>query len=374
MFECRRAATSLVLSLALFSPVVTHADDQPVAGTKLKLKRSGSGKEKLTFISKDDAFPVAGIDPMVTGATIELFAQNGEEIEALSIPAGAAGWSAKSGGYAFKNPDAPGGSSQVKLFQMKHRGLKIIAASTAIGLASTSAPVAIRIRMETARVCSLFGAATIRRDETNRFEAANAPANALVDCYDGTILGVVPTCGDEIHSAGEECDGPLSCHDDVLGDLDCVVPGVANECTCCSNGFPSFLPCCQPSIVIPMAQLDKQCIPTSCAPPFQCGPGSMCQLDETCCSSLGSLCDSSFFGDLLTCCPGTICDRIQSLSLGVWLGCCIAAGDACENDTDCCSSVCEPGGTCAACAPDGAACGIVTPCCSGNCPNGVCVP
>src|SRR5690348_12884915 len=59
---------------------LAHAVDQPIAATKLLLKRSPSGKQTLTFVSKDPAFlfpTIGSADDPATGtpggATIELF-------------------------------------------------------------------------------------------------------------------------------------------------------------------------------------------------------------------------------------------------------------------------------------------------------------
>ncbi len=97
--------------------LATHAAalaaDQPIAGTRLTLKRSGSGT-KLVFVSKDPAFlfPTfgSGDDPSIGGATVDVFSA-AEGAAALGMPAGVGkpGWELKSTSpsYRFTNKTAP---------------------------------------------------------------------------------------------------------------------------------------------------------------------------------------------------------------------------------------------------------------------------
>jgi hypothetical protein len=345
---------------------LSHAQDAPVSAVKLKLRRSTSGTEKLVFVSKADPFVNMELfaDPSVTGVTIDLFSQAATEIATLTIPSGG-GWTQTPGeSYRFRNPDAPAGASPVKSFSLrKGHGLKIVAAETGLALTGTNGPVGIRLTLYDSRFCAHFDATTIRQDKPGSFSATNALSTALADCLDGSVAGILATCGDHILGTGEQCDGV--CTAGGQGPFGCVIPGAPNECTCCSNSYPQALPCCQPSLVYYVPN-SKICIPNSCEPPFECSPGDECLPDNTCCNGLGQICGTQQFTDL-PCCPGTICDRVVTNGSLLGVECCVASGDGCTNNSDCCTSVCQLDGTCAACTPAGAACGVNTPCCSGTC-------
>jgi len=81
-----------ITALAVVSLVGSaQPTDQPLAGTKIAIKRAGSGKETLGVVLKDPAllFPLFDElgDPTIYGLTIELFGAGGERAT-FAVPAG----------------------------------------------------------------------------------------------------------------------------------------------------------------------------------------------------------------------------------------------------------------------------------------------
>lgn len=354
MVQCMAIKTVRIIAMvALVCSVggaTASAADVPLSADKLTLRRNANGHETLVFTSRDDAvesLSFGGDNPSWTGVTIDLLAQHGVEIATLTIPPenGEGRWTTTGGVtdppvFRYKNPEAPLGETAVRSFQLDFRrlSLKIVADAAGLALTGPSGPVGIRVTLGNARGCAHFDAATTRKDKARLFSAVHASSSALPDCYDNSVAGVPPLCGDHLSSANEQCDG--SC---PIGGFGCVVPTASNECTCCSNGFPSSLPCCQPSKVWYPAPNAKFCYPNSCAPPFQCASADVCQPDDTCCHGLGTICATAQLGNLLDCCAGTICARGTSTPAGPALACCVPSGNACTNSADCCSDDCSSG-------------------------------
>jgi len=359
------------VAVLLLGVETTHALDQGVAGLSLLVKRSTSGKEKLVVVLKDPAllFPAMGSsdDPTVAGLRVELFPGNGGPGAALVIPPGLAAthWKTKSGtgktaSYKFVNRQAPDGVSEIRGALLREgRVLKVVARGAGLALAGPQGSVGVRITSGDVRNCALFDAPSIRRDEAGLFKARKSttvPADCAAASIDGTVQ-----CGDHVVDPPETCDVPLPPAGESLS---CVPAGEPYECTACGGG--SFLPCCGPSVIIPSPG-STHCISTSCAPPWRCNPGDQCLPDGSCCEALGEPC-GSFIGvfPLLSCCPGTECNKGHASGLA--LACCVPEGGACAADDDCCSNACGSGGTCDPCLANGAACSSGgTDCCSHIC-------
>ncbi len=341
------AVVSLVGSAAF-----AQTTDQPLAGTKIVVKRASSGKETLNVVLKDPAllFPLFDElgDPTISGLTIELFGAGGERAT-LAVPAGIGkpGWKRVGGNlnrYVFKNPEAPGGVSEVATIVIRQgRGLQLKAKRTGLTLAGPQGSVGVRVTTGELRNCALFGAATISTDEGGRFIAKDAPASALTSCATGSLGGVVQ-CGDGVVDApSEECDGPGSCST-VFGNIDCMPPGVPGECTCCGGQCGDVAGCCGPGIrpVPAPGPCNESCISTSCESPWTCSPGYDC-VGGGCCGTAGAFCVNTLFNITMPCCAGKVCGRFVGQFFGA---CCVPNGGACATNTDCCSNVCGVGGTC----------------------------
>jgi len=409
-----------VLVILMLASGAAWALDRAVVGQKILIKRASSGKEKLVVFLKDPAllFPAIGgaDDPSASGMLIELLPGNGDPTAAFIMPPGLGrpGWTPKdrnTDSYKFVNRDAPDGISEVRVASLREgRLLKIVATRTGLALASRALSVGVRVTTGALRNCALFTTPTIQRDEAGLFKARKAPPP--VDCQTATLLGQAGPpvcgdgiitgpeecdgpgtcavggdgcaapgavsectccpgpcpveCGDGIINGSEECDGPNSCPGQPVGLDQCVLAGAPNECTCCSDTCPfQSGGCCQPSVFIPEAgACGGVCIPSTCTPPFSCGPGAQCLPDESCCVPAGTGCYLSIFNmGLLSCCPGSTCGKPDVIGLA----CCLPEGGACASDAECCSDSCNSGGTCDACLANGAACTDSLRCCSLDC-------
>lgn len=169
-------------------------EDHPISAGKLLLKRSSSGKETFVLSSSDAAFPFPPVgsddDPSTNGATVEVLSATGEHTK-YTLPPGPgsrAGWAVKTGtvaSYRYRNGDAPGGPTPVRLLRLKEgKNFKVVSRRVGLALLEAQDSVAIRISNGKNRVCALFGPGNslILRDETGRFQAKNASTSAIADC------------------------------------------------------------------------------------------------------------------------------------------------------------------------------------------------
>lgn len=209
----RSAVALLVVAFGVLPMASANALDQPVSGQSLSLKRSGSGREKLQFASKDPAVlfpPIGGADdPTTNGATIELFSPDFPTTVTFNVPAGAGvpGWTAKMATYSsYKYVDKlAGGVTPISLVQLKQgKMLKLAGKSTGFPLNGATGPIGIRITIGSLRTCALFTADTIKKDGIAIFRADKAPAPA--DCDDAT-LGAYDPGACETGSIGAGCGG-----------------------------------------------------------------------------------------------------------------------------------------------------------------------
>lgn len=363
-------AVSVVIA-GLAGPIAAHATDQPIAGAKLVLRRSGT-REKLVFVSRDPAtlFPaIGGNDDPATGtpggATLDIFSEN-EGRATFDLPAGlgSPGWrvkdTARSHVFAYDNKAAPAGPSAVrKLALTDEKRLRIAAKRTGVPLGTPQGSVAIRVTMGSLRSCALFDATTVVRDEIGRFTARNAVATAMVDCEDPTLGGTTTSststttttlqavCGDgTVNQASEDCDPPdeEACSADF--GLSCRLPGGPNGCRCCSQSLCAPLDglyCCGPAICLRGMTpggvgLCTSSVPTCdpnlafCEPPLVCSAGS-------CCSPPTEYCQAPALGLDFPCCPPAVCAAPDPAGLR----CCLSAGAFCAGDASCCSGSCDAG-------------------------------
>lgn len=384
-----RRAVAIALAVAVAAPALADVVDHPIAGAKLVMKASPSGKQKLIFQSKDPNFPfpphLGDGDPTQMGTvTIEILTPG--------VPAGTEfvvwpnsiqpGWTYKEGSvraYKYKRAKDVVVATTIKGMQIKEgRGVTVLGDATGIPLDGARGTVAIRISNGVGtkhRACASFGGAAVTKDVPGAFTGKNASATGLVDCSLASLTGATPVCGDgEVNQENEGCDGAAACE---IDGLECRPPGAPGECGCCSDGYPSAAPCCNPSsIAIYYPPMDKTCIPTGCTPPYTCRGGDECRSDETCCSTNGgNYCMQAYAPPFINtmvssvaCCAGLECSR-PAFPLGVV--CCGSAGTACGGDGECCTGHCQSG-TCEACRSGGGACGNPAECCSGSCTSGVC--
>jgi hypothetical protein len=246
-----RFVALLVVAAFLAAPADSSATDQPIAGKKLLIKRSGSGAEKLVWISKDPAFlfPALGgaDDPAETaGAVVDIFSENEVADGQLTMPAGLGnpGWMKKDASidlYKFVNPSSPAGISVVKVALLKQgKLLKIVAKATGLALTGTQGSVGIRLTTGTLRSCAIFSAAngTIVKDEADRFIAKDASTLGVPDCGDATLGGGVGTTT-TTSATSTSTSGPTTTTSTTLADwgLSCFASGDCGPSFCPANGL-----------------------------------------------------------------------------------------------------------------------------------------
>lgn len=189
----------LVFTVATAALLVTagaRAADRPIAGLKLQLRRAPSGRQTLSFLSRDAAFPFPAAggpdDPTAAGMTVELFSATDPQRPAFHTLTGIGkpGWKAVTGKYTYRNPHAVPGATSVKSVVLQQgRTMKIQGVDTGLALVGSQARVAIRVTTGGLRSCAVFGSGTIRRDAAGIFLAAGAAVPDVPDCSDASLTG-----------------------------------------------------------------------------------------------------------------------------------------------------------------------------------------
>jgi hypothetical protein len=359
----RSLSAAFVISLSVCT--AAQAVDRPIDGQRLVLKKVGAGT-KLTFVSRDPAFLFPAIggadDPATVGATVELFSQS-EGQASLDMPAGVGnpGWNAASGSpssHRFRNGDAPGGISAVRVAVLREgKVLKIVAKDAGLPLAGVQGAVGIRITTGTLRSCARFAGSAIRRDLPGIFVGSNSNLGDLSSCSDGVMSGQ-PECGEFGYPfCGGTCPANTTC---VAGTGACHC--VSLDATPCGETSPvcgGTCPAGEQCAAVGPEPAFKQCVclPTGSTP---CGdPGA-----PVC----GGACPS-----------GTACKPVRSLPIfGGGLGCsCNPPGPCGKGGADCPNGfACSPMNPQAICAPiECFGTATTYPTCGGTCVSGaLCQP
>lgn len=396
----RRACVGMLLALTTIA--VVDAAERPIGASKLLLRRTSSGQEKLVFTSKDPSFlfPTIGgpDDPSPSGSggmVVELFAPSTPAGVALAAPGGLGvpGWTVRTSPprLQFKNPAAPAAPSTFRSITLRAgKVVKLSGKASGLALSAPLGSVGIRITTGSLVDCALFGPPTVAKDAAGTFSARNAVASAVGDCSDASLSGTPSTttststtttvtsttaagvCGDGlVNQPTEQCDGsPGAC-----APLDCGPPGYSTQCQCCgmfmTYTFPVNFPCCDPTAQEAFFPSTAICVTQDCSGPFQCTFGA-CH-NGTCCADTGAACGVVGGGNSsasVPCCdPSAICGFPNNSFPSAF--CCERPGGACSANSDCCTGTCD-GGTCS-CLPSGQSCLANTDCCSGTC-NVTCQP
>ena len=317
----------LVLAAALLSAVVFEAEagDRRLVGAKVKLRRASSGKEQLTFQSKDPTFvfPAQGDpnDPTQNGLTVEILTSS--PTVSLGVPAGVGkpGWALKESGglvsYRFNNSHAPTALGTIKDAYLRQSKLLQVK-GTSIGsvlLSGGQGPLAIRVTAGSDRSCALFAGAAVITDAPGKFAGKNTTA-AIGDTCSAQSLGFA-TCGNGVVEPEETCDGTA----------DAACPGLCTgTCTCpppaCGNGITELGESCDggsDSACPGACQANCRCLGT-CGDGIVNAPGEECDGSDGgtigCDGSLGVACDAGctccsiggfFCGEFGCCTPGQAC-------------------------------------------------------------------
>lgn len=168
--------------------------DRPIAGTSLKLQQFFTRPygSRLTFSSKDPTLlvPVAAgpedpQDGTPGGALVEVFA-SGDRRGSFLLPA--SGWKRSPRGDRWKYlQKADRGAHKVALVAGKALNIQLQQSLLEVGMAPIG-PIALRVQTGALRNCALFGEGSIKIDGDGRFVASKAPAPALPDCSDVTLV------------------------------------------------------------------------------------------------------------------------------------------------------------------------------------------
>jgi hypothetical protein len=282
-------AAALIVLVAMLAAHRALATDRPIAATKLVLKRSASGKEKVIFLSKDPAFlfdaSVGNDDPAHAGATIELFS-DAEGVSTLGVPAGSGvpGWVVKGASvptFAYANKIAPAGPSLVRSLVLRHgKSMKLDARASGLALAAPEGAVGVRITIGSFRNCVRFDGLTIHSDKPGSFVASSVIAT-LTDCSRASLSGESSGCSGNGMTCGGSCPDGATCATQDLSSCTCISPAdpcgftypvcngecPAGEACFATGGFPLSGCSCLPIGSTPCSQ-------------FQCGGD--CPAGEEC--------------------------------------------------------------------------------------------
>lgn len=402
------------VATVLLATSLAAAEDRPIAAVKLVLKRSGSGSEKLVFVSRDPAFlfpTIGGVDDPATGspggALLELFSQH-EGRAAFAIPPGVGepGWTVKAAkrSYRFVNRSAPAGPSTVRIAKIDGgRRLEVSGASVGLALAGPQGLVGVRVTTGSLRNCALFDVTTVQHDEANVFRASHAEASALPDCSDGSLSPTpcesagAPTCGGycpagsvcatrDQHScvciaATDPCGttGPV-CNGECPAGEECMPIGgwPLLNCGCLPAGS---VPCgqstcgglCPPGLECnEFVSQFPQLAGCRCGPPGPCGGDSDdCPAGFVCAVGEFTMCVPVFCGSTYPICDGgcddgRVCQALRVDTAG-GLEWCLCAADA-PCDTTCGGLACPEGEVCVM-SSEGCGCEVLTECCQGSVPS-----
>jgi len=255
------AAALLVLALAeagLCS--IAAAVDTPLTRGRIRITRSSSGVERLSFTSNDPAvsFPSPGTnpgDPTIAGsgagAVVEIFGSNDSGAAVFVVPSGMGavpsdpGWRnftiLGSMRYRYDNRDAPEAPSAVRRFVVKQgQRLEIQVARSGLRLLEPEGIVGIRVTDAAGnRMCAQFDPATAGAGARDVPLRTNGSRNPL---YVVGRVAPVP---------------PADCSDTALNTASFLRPDIfpASDAQCDDDGFPTPpLPACG---TIPASELHR---------------------------------------------------------------------------------------------------------------------
>lgn len=226
----------LMLAGAAAAPLAA-AVDTPLAQGRIRVTRSASGTEQLSFVSSDPAvsFPLPGTnpgDPTLpggNGAVVEVFGRNDSSAAVFVVPAGSGaalsdpGWRNLSLGgttrYRYDHRDAPAAPSAVRRLSVKQgRRLEVKVARSGLRLLAPEGIVGIRITDAAGnRMCATFDPSTARagaRDVPQRNDGSRKPTYVVgrttalppADCSDATLGTASFLRPDAFASLDAQCD------------------------------------------------------------------------------------------------------------------------------------------------------------------------
>jgi hypothetical protein len=134
---------AVVTTAVLLAGGSANAADQGLTGKKLLL----TSAPKLLVLSKDPSISIAGSDP-IAGADSSVSFDDGDVPVTFSLPS--ANWSTNGSGtvFKYKNVDAPGGPSLVKVAQVKPGLLKVVAKGVPFDVPNGAASIDVVLSLD----------------------------------------------------------------------------------------------------------------------------------------------------------------------------------------------------------------------------------
>ena len=185
----------LLVSIAfLVTGTSAGATDQPVPGTRLILKVSASGREKLSFRSNGTFMippPGSPDDPTQAGASLQLLNPNTGESFTFDLPS--SHWSVTPAGTQYKYRDqVPVESGKVKVAGIGTRRLNASGQKVGITLnESSQGELDVVLSSGSFRYCAAFADGAVKSDSPGVFSARGAPPPSACPAPSGTTTTTV---------------------------------------------------------------------------------------------------------------------------------------------------------------------------------------
>jgi hypothetical protein len=334
-----RIASVLVFASLLAWTVSAAAAERRVPAKILRIE-SGPDGSALVFKAQPPDFlfpPIGSDDDPATGTpgglTIEVFTQS-EGPARPTVPPGVGipGWTAHDGAvdsFLYRGP----GLAVRKIRLREGKTVDVRAADVGLDLSAPLGAVAVRVTTGTRRICAVFTADTIVKDEPGKFLARRAPGSPNVGpvCSDAFLLGELgfgcpgsggSACGGSCPDGGvcgQQSDGTCVCGfpTDPCGGTAPVCNGecaAGEECVAIA-GTPEEGVTCTCSATTPCGAVDDLSCGGDCPAGEECvtidnGP----ILDDTCtCTPIGvTPCGAASNPSCDATCPaGEVCDLVD---------------------------------------------------------------
>jgi cysteine-rich repeat protein len=176
-------AIGVVCLLSVMTAVsAVQATEVPLFGTKISVsdKAGAPEKRKLAWAATDPSVSIAGIDPTVSGATLEVVNPNLGSLQRAAFPLPAVGWTTAGNPvntYKYKDKGVFGPVTKVAVKNGKSIKAGGKGATLTFSLGPAQESVGVSLLVGTQRFCALFGG-EVKKDDGAKFIAKKAPAPA----------------------------------------------------------------------------------------------------------------------------------------------------------------------------------------------------
>ncbi len=167
-----------VLLVGFLTPPLLAADHLQETSKLILKSNATSGRQKFAWSTKSPSPSLPSENPSDVGATVEIRNPLTGRANSFTMPLGS-NWSSRPGAvYKWKNPDAPGGPSEIKVAVIKAGGvIKIVGRSVGSELddpPTREMAVVFAIGAGSDRYCG--GCTLPQRDRPDSFVATRCPA------------------------------------------------------------------------------------------------------------------------------------------------------------------------------------------------------